>query len=144
LIDHHRKTVGEDHIDDLLGSTGKSAVADALLGLFRQRGQRIATLKVSGRDMEDQELALEWDGLLCCWQSLGGAEEVRKDTIKGEILNAIRDLVAVGEIPSTANIAAYIGRDRRNINHRLSDLLNQGKVVKGNKVGKLQPYYLPK
>ncbi len=143
-VDHHRKTVGEDHIDDILGSTGKSAVADALLGLFRQRGQRVAMLKVSGRDMEDQELALEWDGLLCCWQSLGSAEEVRKDTVEGEILDAIRNLVAVGEIPSTANIAAYVGRNRGYINHRLADLLNQGKVIKGKKVGKTQPYYLPK
>jgi len=49
-IDHHRKPSGydSDPIDDIVGSTAKSAVTDAALGLSKEQGKRGATLKVPG------------------------------------------------------------------------------------------------
>lgn len=68
VTDHHSKRGGGDPISDLLGSTGKGAVADTIWGLYRTRGQRDATLKIVGRDVEDSELRLSWDDHACCWQ----------------------------------------------------------------------------
>jgi hypothetical protein len=58
-------------IDEVLGSTGKTEVADVILGLFRERGKTSATLKVTGRDIEDLELVIEWHRTTCAWQLLG-------------------------------------------------------------------------
>lgn len=68
VIDHHNKAGTGDPIQDLLGSTGKGASADTVWGLYRDRGQRDACLKVVGRDMEDADLRLAWDPELHCWQ----------------------------------------------------------------------------
>ena len=91
-IDHHRKPTGyeSDPIDDIVGSTAKSAVADAALGLTREQGKRGATLKVVGRDVEWQDLALSWDVVTCCWQYEGTAEEVQLQGRKGDVLDALR------------------------------------------------------
>jgi RecA-family ATPase len=146
VIDHHRKTNGFESspIDDILGSTAKAAVADGALGLYKTQGKQGATLKVTGRDMEEQELSLSWDGLTCCWQSLGNANDVREDTVKGDILRAIRELKEADELPTTAKIAKHLGADRGFISHMLADLWTAGKVRKAEKVGREQPYELIK
>jgi hypothetical protein len=57
LVDHHRKSASgaldSDPIDDIFGSTAKAGVVDAALGLYRQHGKADATLKVTGRDVEE-------------------------------------------------------------------------------------------
>lgn len=145
LIDHHRKPSGmiTNPIDDILGTTAKAAVADAALGLFREQGKHGASLKVTGRDLEEQELALEWDNQLCCWQLLGDAGTVRKDTLKADILTAIQDLEEMGEIPATTRIAQHLSKDKGNVSRILAELVQAGQVVKGKKEGRLVPYRLP-
>jgi hypothetical protein len=145
LIDHHRKPAGfmSDPIDDILGSTAKAAVADASLGLYREQGKHGATLKITGRDIEEQELALEWDALTCCWQSLGIASEVRADSVKSEIVQAIEDLTEIGEPATTAAIADHINKDRGNVSHALADLVAENAVIKLTRQGRVQPYGIP-
>ena len=145
MIDHHRKSSGmlADPIDDILGSTAKAAVVDAVLGLYRQQGKRGATLKVTGRDLEERELALDWDPEYCLWVMLGEAGAVRKDSAQGSILTAISELAAMGEVSSTKNISEHLGRDQGHVSRLLSDLLHQGAVVRGVKQGRVQPYHLP-
>jgi len=144
LIDHHRKPAGMESnpIDDILGSTGKAAVADAALGLFREQGKHGATLKVIGRDLEELELALDWDGLTCCWQLLGEAGKVRKETLEADVLIAIVELEKMGELATTTRIKEHLGKDKGNVSKALGNLLVAGKVVKGAKVGAQQPYTL--
>ena len=81
-IDHQRKSNGfvGNPIDDLLGSTAKSAVADFVLALYRERGKRETVLKVIGRDIEEREFILERDPDTCTWQNLGNADDVRENT----------------------------------------------------------------
>lgn len=146
LIDHHRKNidfVGGSPIDDIIGSTAKAAVADTVLGLFREQGKHGATLKVIGRDVEEQDLALEWDGQLFCWRLVGEAGQVLKDTLRGEILEAIYELTSLGETPSTTRIATHLGKDKGNVSRELANLVATGKVIKGEKQGREQPYWLP-
>lgn len=145
LIDHHRKPAGllANPIDDILGSTAKAAVADSALGLFREQGKHGATLKVTGRDLEELELALEWDSLICCWQVLGEAGQVRKDSLQADILAAIPELEGLGELATTAHIAQHLGKNKGNVSRALADLALVGKVIKGQKQGREQPYTLP-
>jgi len=141
-IDHHRKSNGSpaSPIDDLLGSTGKSAVGDALLGLYKERGKQEVTLMITGRDLEEKELVLRWDGLTCSWQLVGEAGKVRENTGKALILRAIQELEGLGELATSTNIAKYVDRSQSYVAHLLADLLNDGEVIKTDKVGASQPY----
>ncbi len=95
LLDHHRKGADGDAVLDVLGSTGKSAVADTIAGLFRTRGQRDATFKTVSRDCEEVELTLRFGSDLGLWRVVDYAErcphtpaiidalEQQPDTISG-------------------------------------------------------------
>jgi hypothetical protein len=143
-IDHHRKPLGHqaNPIDDILGSTGKAAMVDAALGLYRERGRHEATLQATGRDMQQVELYIRWDGEHCCWQAVGEAGEVRKESLQEAILAAIRELDELGEVASTTNIARHLRKDKGNISHELAELIQAGKVVKGEREGQVVPHFL--
>lgn len=145
IVDHHRKigALGADVIDDLLGSTGKAAVADAVLGLYKVQGRKGAQLAITGRDVEERTLALEWDALTCCWQCLGDAGDVQKDTVQGAILAGIAELVQLGQLPTSTTIAEHLSQKKQNVNRALLALVTGGQVIRGPKQGREQPYYLP-
>lgn len=144
MVDHHRKPggLGADVIDDVMGSTGKAAVADAILGLYKQQGRAGAQLAITGRDLEERTLGLQFDPVTWCWQCLGDAGDVLRDTVKTDILVAIERLQELGELPTPTAIADLLGKKKQNVYAELVDLVNQGHVVKGAKQGKLQPYCL--
>lgn len=146
LVDHHRKkglVQNNDPIEDIFGSTGKSGPIDCAVGLYRDRGKSEAILKTALRDNTESELALLWDGQLCCWQSLGPADDVRKDSFKGEIISAMKELKANGETATCTSIAKFIGAQRSNVSTALGELWTLGKVKKGDKTSKEVPYELP-
>jgi len=144
-VDHHRKSAGfaANEVDDLLGSTAKSAVADAIWGLYRERGQHQATLRVSGRDMGEREIALQFDGLTGCWQAVGEAGEVRRDSLANSVLVAIGDLMRMGEVATVTTIATHLGRTKGGVSKALAELVHAGQVHLGKKSGRVQPYQLP-
>ncbi len=143
-VDHHRKTSAEysDPVDDIMGTTGKSAVADALLGLYRKRGKIGASLKVTGREIEEKELALEWDGALWCWQYVGLADEVRETELQAEIMKAIQEIETLGDLPTISRISSHIDKLPPSISRALANMVNNGKVIRGKKQGKEIPYKL--
>ena len=147
VIDHHRKpklagaggNEDTDPVDELMESSAKGAVADAVIGLFRKRGERGATLKIVGRDMEDQVLAIEMDTLSCSWQLLGDADEVRQSDRARKIIAALRSMSGVGNLKAIAEAAGL--RDSHT-SAVLGDLVQDGTVRRLPKIGKEQPYQL--
>lgn len=141
VVDHHRKrgAFAPDPIEDLLGSTGKAAVADAILGLFRKRGTREAQLHVTGRDIRDQQLALKWDTRTCCWLIDENAKKTTRNASQLEVLEAIREL---GGEATTSDLAGCLGKDKAQISRTLAELITSGDVRKGRRAGKEVPYRL--
>lgn len=145
VLDHHRKPKmpgsndDTDPVDELMESSAKGAVADAVIGLFRKRGERGATLKVVGRDMEDQVLAIEMDRETCSWQLLGNADEVRQGDRARKIIAALKSMGGVGNLKAIAEAAGL--RDSH-ASAVLGDLVQDGTVRRLPKVGKEQPYQL--
>ena len=141
MVDHHRKPnyLNTDPIDDILGSTAKSAVVDAALGLYKQRGKPGATLKIAGRDVEEQELALQWDATRFCWQLLGTTDQVTAATVQGELLEA---LATLGGQSTVTELAEYLGKQAGNISRELNELVAKGKVKRGERNGRQVPYLL--
>jgi RecA-family ATPase len=136
MIDHHHKTRLEnpDAISDVLGSTAKGAVCDTILGLYRERGKADAKLRITGRDIQEQTLALKMDWQLGCWQCEGNADEIQITERRQDILTALRDL---GE-SQLDTIANALAQDRGNVYRRIQDLVSIGKV---NRVPKGQRVY---
>jgi AAA domain-containing protein/IclR-like helix-turn-helix domain-containing protein len=128
LIDHHRKPTfeNEDVVSDILGSTAKTALADTVLGLYRERGKHGAKLRVTGRDVEERTLALAMDWVTGCWQLDGDAKAGEQIDRQGEILEALSGLGGA-QVDAIANA---IGQDRGNTYRRLQDLVASGVVMR--------------
>lgn len=142
LIDHHRKSAGSvgDVIDDVMGATSKVGVADAAIGIYRERGQSNATLKVSGRDVDDQELAIQFDRELFCWQLLGNAAGVKAESVQSNILTAITEL---GGSATAAKVAEWLKKDRSNTYKEMVELVAKGILARGGKKGREVAYSIP-
>jgi hypothetical protein len=76
LVHHTRKTKADDVFEEISGSHGLTGVADTMLVIKRPRGEADAILHVTGRDVEEQELALRFDKTTGAWTYLGDAREV--------------------------------------------------------------------
>ena len=136
IVDHHRKpgAQADDLVSDIMGATSKTAAADALLGLYRQRGQQDATLKVTGRDIEERELAVKFDQVTGCWQLLGDRDEVQQ----GEQFQAIVNMLKLNLAAPAREIADMTGQKTNHCYERLSTLVERGivKVVDGTSPAK--------
>lgn len=139
LIDHHKKGFTGDPIDDFLGATSKGATLDVGLGIYRDRAQRTATLKITGRDIEYQELAISFDRATCTWQLEGTAEGVKTQSVQADIIIAVEEL---GGTATVQDIAKWLGKDRSNIYHEVNELIAKGVLLREEKVGREVPYTL--
>ncbi len=124
VVHHTRKnTGGEDYLDSILGSTGLSAVADGSLVLRRARGNRDATLSVTGRDIEEAEFALRFDAEIGSWVLLGTTAEVQETDARQEIY----DLLAAAEGPMGPKaVAEALGKNRNTIKQLLWKMASDG------------------
>lgn len=141
LVDHHRKpglSGTQDVIDDVMGATSKTGVADAALGIYRARGQQSAELKLAGRDVMDRELAVQFDPQLFCWQLLGEASDVKANTLQHAILDAMTE--TYGGEATCSEVAKFLNKDRGNVYREMQELLSKGKLTKIAKVGREVPY----
>lgn len=130
-VDHHRKSAGGagDVIDDVMGATSKVGVADCAMGIYRERGKSDATLKISGRDVDDQELALSWDATTFCWQLVGNAAGVKADTVQSDILDAIDEMGGQGTV---TKVARWLGKDSSNIRKEMQELVAKNELRRGS------------
>jgi hypothetical protein len=93
LVFHTNKLDPSDPIDLMSGTLGLSGAADGVLVLKRERGQADASLFVTGRDVEEQDLALKWErddpfG----WALLGQASDFRRSKERQEILDVVKTM----------------------------------------------------
>ena len=126
-VDHHNQAAGKkderDAVQDVLGSTGKVAVADTILGLYRQRGEKDAHLAITGRDVDERELLLRQDHRTLCWdlipdgQARKGTEEVLA------VLQAATDGLSLSAVAKAADL------NKGSVSRVLADLLNVARLV---------------
>lgn len=149
FLDHHGKLTTlassgfADPVQDILGSTGLAGVVDTAVGLYKQRGKDQKLLASAGRDTKGLNLVLEFDSSTLAWQSLGDAKDVAQSDLRCEIVDAIAALVDEETVPTADEIARMTNRQRPNIVRELNKMVPEGRIMKGAKVGKKQPYYIP-
>jgi len=144
VVDHLKKGIGgTDWLDDIISSTAKVGVPDTIWGLYRERGQHTATLKITGRDLpKELELAVTFDTLTCSWQCVGTAGAVRKSANKLKVIDAIKIITTANGAATTTAIALYTSIDKGNVSRILADLEHDGTVRKGTAKGSHIPYEL--
>jgi len=137
LVDHHSKINGDNPITDLIGSIGKSATFDCVIGIYREQGKQGAKLMIVGRDQDDVDLAIEFDPVTGCWQSLGDTRSVYRTSV----LDAIKQIVKQGDLATTKSITDHMGNTYQgHVSRAIGELLADNKIRKLPKVGVLQPY----
>lgn len=67
LIHHLRKSEGKDVLDEMTGSTGMVGAVDGVLVLKRERTEQLATLFITGRDVQERVLPLMFDPVTALW-----------------------------------------------------------------------------
>lgn len=61
VIHHVRKAIGEDWMDSTSGTNGLNGAADFTMNLHRKRNEAAGTVKVTGRDVAENEYAVTTD-----------------------------------------------------------------------------------
>jgi hypothetical protein len=72
LVHHVRKAPSEDFLSEVSGTHGLAGAADAVMVLQRSRGEADAALHVTGRDVDEQTHALQFDAEHGVWSLLDG------------------------------------------------------------------------
>lgn len=143
LIDHHRKQSNDtfnNPIDDLLGSTGKSAPIDTALGIYRTRGKQKATFMIVGREIEEQSFTLNFDKNSLTWEFEKNSDEPDKNSRRGRVYQTMKDLACEKKLITTQNIASRMAESPSNVSIELKELIETGKVRKGERRGNKQIY----
>jgi len=87
---HTRKAEAEDFVETVQGTFGTAAAADTIVVVKRGRGQADATLFLTGRDVEEREVALRFAPEAGTWALLGDAAEYTLGETRRELLEAVR------------------------------------------------------
>jgi hypothetical protein len=90
IVCHCRKLAADDPLDSVSGTLGLTGCADAVLVLKRERGQHDAALFVTGRDIDEQELALRWNKEEARWSLLGEADEYRISRERAKVIEVLK------------------------------------------------------
>jgi len=110
VITHTRKPAtnksNSDFLDEIMGTTGITGSADTILGLKKTAPQQLS-LMVRGRDVDEQELAIEWCPHTSQWTLLGSVSEVRRSDEQKACIQVLRN--ADGPLHYRA-VAARMGK----------------------------------
>ena len=94
VVHHTRKGQSEDPIEEISGTNGLAGAADAWAVLKGVSGAG-KVLVGSGRDIEEFELAVQFNRETCVWESLGPVSEIKSEP-KKKILEALKKLTSAG------------------------------------------------
>ena len=135
---HHLKKSKKDMDDDiqrLSGSMAISGAADLIMQLKKERGKTSAELSIEGRDIEYQNLLIDFDGDTFEWINHGDYSQAKYSKEKNEILDFL-DKNRSDEFPPK-DIAKGLGKiskqEINNITRLLRKLLNAGDILQPSK-----------
>jgi 5S rRNA maturation endonuclease (ribonuclease M5) len=125
IVHHTRKTGSDDPIEEVSGTTGLTGAVDTIMVLKRGRGEADGTLNITGRDIEDTELALNFEG--CRWRVLGSAAEYAVSKEKRELLGAMQQL---GGITDPKTLAVMLGKTETSVRMALARAVAEGLITR--------------
>ncbi len=125
LILHHcKKAAAEDVVDEISGTLGLAGAADGLLVLTRARNEFEGKLFVSGRDFEEQELALEFEKGTFAWKCTGDAKSREGSKVRTAILEAFKMFPGSGYFP--VQMAELISENHQTVKQTMYRMAKDG------------------
>lgn len=126
MIHHLRKMRDDgDPFNMISGTTGISGAADSMWVLVKEkRGDDTATLNITGRDVEMQELVLKFNKSTCLWENLGDVDAFAEQQARAEyadspIVRTVKKLLQqstdkswIGTAQQLLDAGTYIVRER--------------------------------
>lgn len=88
IVHHDRKAETDDFLESVSGTHGVTGAADTIMVLKRSRNSSAATLDVTGRDIEERQLALDKEGPI--W--VVSDRDPRGTDLHNEVLSALKAL----------------------------------------------------
>lgn len=135
LVTHLNKSQHEDWVNGMTGSTGLSGSADTLLNLARPEGRRDvedrdeAVMKLTGRDVQEQDWALHRDG--GWWTIEGNASELQERKTAHEVVHFMQMLWEDGHREVTsATLRTVSNKTKQSLNSALARAYRAGMVEK--------------
>lgn len=125
IVHHTRKGGGEDKLELVSGSFGITGAADTTITLSRARGEADGKIFITGRDVDEQELALKLDNITG-WTLLGDAKEYEQTKERLDVLNIFRDS---SEPLGPKDVADILGKRSSNIRYLIHRLVKEGLLV---------------
>jgi hypothetical protein len=123
---HCRKLDAADPLDEVSGTLGLTGAADGVAVLKRERGQHDATLFVTGRDVDERQIALRWEPQYALWSILGEAEEYRLSKERKEVIEL---LDKAGKPLSPKQAADLLGKNANTVKSLLWNMARDGHLV---------------
>jgi hypothetical protein len=121
LVHHVNKSKPADILESVSGTTGLTGAADTIMILGRERGQSDGTLFITGRDVEEQDIAMSFDSKTCTWIEMGQAQDYRISKERQEILDIMK---REGKPLSPADIAKITGKNKSTTKNLIYSLLD--------------------
>jgi AAA domain len=120
---HLRKAVSEDDpFDDVSGTLGLTGAADTIIVMKRHSG--MVKIFVRGRDIEEAELAAQFNRETCRWRLVGEADDVFRSQERTAILAALKDAGHDKDgNPNAMSVAQIMAATERTSRHGLDALL---------------------
>lgn len=134
VIHHTRKAESEDIFDSILGTTGIGGAADTLIVLKKKRFDGITdslTMYVTGRDVEEKELAVSFNRPALGWVLEGDAKEYFQSKQRRAVLDILK--AANGKPVQLRDITTQIRKKSQATYSLVKGLMRDGLI---NKVGK--------
>ena len=125
VVHHLRKTEGDDPFDMVSGSTGLTGAADATLILTKRTEDGGVVLYGRGRDLQEFEVAVEFDADHCRWKALGDPVAVFLSDTRLEIAKAMQ----AGQ-QTTGGIITSTGLSEANVSQTLRRMVRDGQALK--------------
>lgn len=126
IVHHVRKGKVEDVLESVLGSTAIVGAADTVMVLQRRALESAAVLHITGRDVEEQQLALEFVADTCIWRVIGPQGDADStSTVQRSYLDLLREAAAPMPLKQ---IADAMGVAKPSARQMLLRLIDQGKV----------------
>lgn len=127
IVHHCNKLNPEDPVDSISGTTGLAGAADALCVFRRERGQADASLFLTGRDVDEHDMAYKWrlgESVGTAWELLGDGEEYRVSKERQQLI----DLVAMSPGMKPAEISDGLGKPRGGVRKMLFEMVHASQI----------------
>lgn len=124
-VHHSRKAEVADFMDASLGSVGLPAAADTTMVLRRGRGNRDATLAITGRDVEEAEYVLQFDSTTGTWGLQGTKDEVQETDARQEIY----DLLSESDGMTPKQVSEALSKNHNTTKQLLWKMAQDGTLV---------------